>query len=443
MKNIRIKRLLILVFLLVIFVLGFIILITVLGKKVKNNEEEIPNKEYNITITVPNTNNEFINNTINKETTTKTDEFKKNVDDEEYDEKTSSINIEYQINNLDNIYSIYKIETLTINEKETITKEFKYLNNTTQEEIELEKLYTNEEDFYTKLIWYMNWYINRSSNTINYTNKNAINDKNNYYIIFKKNNIDILFKENTLLKEETIIPCPYTALSTYLNTEILNLNAVEIDKIENKDDEYYKTKKLVAFTFDDGPNPDNTNLLLDELEKRNYKVTFFVVGYKANNNKDTIKREYELGHTIGNHTWAHKYLQQFKNDIAGMQESVTSVNDLLKEITGQETTFFRPPGGIRNQTILNAIDMPFILWTVDTRDWEKRNTELDAIAAVENTKKQGDIILFHDAHAPSIPGAIQAMDILAYDNYEFVNLDTLVRLQGVTLEKHNLYWSIR
>ncbi len=443
MKKVKIKNLLIVITLLIVLILGFVLLVTFFNKKEDNKEEEKPPKNYNINITIPIITNEYISKIINSEATNKTNDYKDNIDKEEYEEDTSSLKIDYQINNLDNIYSIYKTEELVVNKKPNITKEFKYYNATTQEELSLDRFYINEEEFYKKIVWYMNWYINRKSNTINYTNKDAINNKDNYYIIFANNRINIQFKEKTLLNEETTIPCPYTALSTYLNTELLNLNAVVIDKIEHKDDEYYKTKKLVAFTFDDGPNPDNTNLLLDELEKRNYKVTFFVVGYKANNFKDTIKREYDLGHTIGNHTWAHKYLQQYKNDTAGMKESVTSVNNLLKEITGQDTVFFRPPGGIRNQTILNAIDMPFILWTVDTRDWEKRNTELDAIAAVESTKNQGDIILFHDAHAPSIPGALQAMDILAYDNYEFVNLETLCRLQGKTLEQHKTYSAIR
>ena len=221
------------------------------------------------------------------------------------------------------------------------------------------------------------------------------------------------------------------------------MDAVDIKKIDNKDDEYYKTKKVVAFTFDDGPKAANTNLLLDELEKRNYKVTFFVVGYLADANRDVIKREYDLGHNVGTHTWAHKYLQQFKKDVEGMKESVISADNVVADVTGQPVKYFRPPGGIINETILNNIDHPFIMWSVDTRDWEKRDTELDAMAAVTSTKKTGDIVLFHDAHAPSIPGAIQAMDILAYDNFEFVNLDTLTRLQNITLEDHKTYRAIR
>jgi len=419
----------------------FILIIVFVPQSNKETEKETIQKKYNINTNINTTDNNYIDNLI-KDTSSKNEEqFINDINENNYDIETSSLDISYNTEQLDKLYTIYYIENKKINNEETIKKELKYYFN--NEEITLDKIYTDQENFYTKLNWYINWYINRESNTIEYTNKEAIKDPNNYYIIFNKSEILIQFKENTLLNEETTIPCPYTALSTYLNKDIINMDAVDIKKIDNKDDEYYKTKKVVAFTFDDGPKAANTNLLLDELEKRNYKVTFFVVGYLADANRDVIKREYDLGHNVGTHTWAHKYLQQFKKDVEGMKESVISADNVVADVTGQPVKYFRPPGGIINETILNNIDHPFIMWSVDTRDWEKRDTELDAIAAVTSTKKTGDIVLFHDAHAPSIPGAIQAMDILSYDNFEFVNLDTLTRLQNITLEDHKTYRAIR
>ena len=445
MNKIRIQNYLMTAFIMIIFIAVFTILITSIPKpeNYTYKESTVEDTKYNINIVNDKTNNDFIDNLITTTIEEESNEFKANVDNNTYDEETSSLEIKYINEQLDNLFTIYSKEISTINNEQTITVNLKYYNSNNNEEITLDKLYTDKEAFYNKLVWYMNWYINRSSNTIEYTNKDAINTRDNYYIIFAKNRINILYKENTLLEEETIIPCPYTALSSFLNTETINLDAVQIDKVDKKDDDYYQDKKIVAFTFDDGPVAKNTNLLLDELEKRNYKVTFFVVGNLANNNRDVIKREYDLGHNVGTHTWSHTYLSQFKGNVEKIQDAVYSANNVVYEVTGEYPTFFRPPGGIRNQTILDAIDMPFILWSVDTRDWEKKNTELDAIAAVEYTKSRGDIVLFHDLHAPSIPAAIQAMDILAYDNFEFVNLETLLRLQNQTAEKHSVYRSFK
>lgn len=398
----------------------------------------IVEKNYNIQINTPETsNNEYVDNIVNDYVNNEVEIYKEQVTNTEI----SNLTIDVSTNRIGNIETIYKKEISNIDNNINTTYLINYYNLENNTEITMENIYTNKDGYYTKLIWYTKWYISKHPEISLLEDLSPLDNYENYNLIFNESEIFILFKAGTISTEDIIIPCPYTALKTYTNEETLNLNNMVIKKVENKDATYYSTKKLIAFTFDDGPVGKNTNLLLDELAKRNYKVTFFVVGNLAATYPDVIKREYEEGHTVGTHTWNHTYLSRLKTTYA-IQDMVYSANNKVQEITGVAPTFFRPPGGIRNKTILDAIDMPFILWSLDTEDWRKKNTELDAIAAVEGAK-EGDIVLFHDLHAPSIPAAIQAMDILAYDNYEFVSLDQMATLKSFNFEQHNLYWSVR
>lgn len=185
----------------------------------------------------------------------------------------------------------------------------------------------------------------------------------------------------------------------------------------------------VALTFDDGPSGKLTPQLLDLLKKYDIKATFFLVGEMMSYSQSVVKRTGEEGHELGYHTWGHTYFPQMsakaiKNDFNRFQEMLTG-------LCGRGATVFRAPGGAITNQALSTIELPHIYWSVDTRDWETRNTE-KVKNAIVGRLKDGAIILLHDIHATTISGTREALDyIFANDlDVEFLTVTQLLSRNG-------------
>lgn len=182
--------------------------------------------------------------------------------------------------------------------------------------------------------------------------------------------------------------------------------------------------KCIALTFDDGPGA-HTMRLLDMLDKYNAKATFFVVGEKIAGRQDILKQQVARGHQLGNHSWRHPDLTQIS--IENMQSEFTKTSEAIKFAVGISPTIMRPPCGAINQTVsqqLKAHGMSAILWSVDTRDWADRNSQIVCNRAVSNARS-GAIILFHDIHPTSVDAIPCVLDALSKQGYKFVTIDTL------------------
>ena len=200
--------------------------------------------------------------------------------------------------------------------------------------------------------------------------------------------------------------------------------------------EQFQGKPLLAFTFDDGPNSETTNRLLDNLDKYNARVTFFVVGNRIHNNTDTLKRAYDMGNQIGSHSYSHRNF--FKLDEAKILEEVQNTNNAIKEVIGVEPTLIRPPYGNTNSDIKNIYNMYTILWDLDTEDCKSKDADKIAEYIVNNVH-DGAIILLHDIYDPSIDGTLKAMEILEQQGYGFVTIDEMAQLKNVELDKDISY----
>ncbi len=194
---------------------------------------------------------------------------------------------------------------------------------------------------------------------------------------------------------------------------------------------------LMALTFDDGPSA-NTEKLLDELKARNIKATFFVVGERIEEFSDLIKREYDEGHEIANHTYTHFTLTG--GDAATINDQVNRTNEAISNVIGTDIgkTLLRPPGGSANEAVCAAVDVPLILWSVDTLDWKSRNA--DAVASrIRAQAADGAIILMHDLYDTSVDGCVATLDELMDEGYTFVTVSELFRRKGETLEAGKIY----
>ena len=181
--------------------------------------------------------------------------------------------------------------------------------------------------------------------------------------------------------------------------------------------------KKVAITFDDGPHPSYTAQLLDGLKERGIHATFFVTGEHAELHPDIIERMYDEGHLIGNHTYSH--IQLTRNNREKFKEELIKTNEILKEITGEEVQYVRPPYGSWDKSFEKELNMVPVLWTVDPLDWSSRNVGRITEKIVSKTG-ENDIILMHDYYDTSVTAALKAIDALLEEGYTFVTVDEIL-----------------
>ncbi|MFR8549013.1 MAG: polysaccharide deacetylase family protein [Lachnospiraceae bacterium] len=182
-------------------------------------------------------------------------------------------------------------------------------------------------------------------------------------------------------------------------------------------------RKQIALTFDDGPHPRFTKLLLDGLAQRKVPATFFVVGKNIPGNEELIRRMDQEGHLIGNHTYDHVKI----SDMGAAQacEQVEKTSALVREITGKDTEFVRPPFGEWNKDMECSFTMIPVLWSIDPLDWTTENTALIEERILSDAE-EGDIILMHDYYQSSVDAALDVVDVLLEQGYELVTVDKLI-----------------
>lgn len=199
-------------------------------------------------------------------------------------------------------------------------------------------------------------------------------------------------------------------------------------------------KKLIALTFDDGPNRGTTERLLDVLKEKEVQASFFVIGIMSERAPDLAKRAKKEGHEVGNHTTYHKDLRFLS--AGAIQQDVGVTNNLIKSATGEEPKILRPPYGSINETVRLSVGLPMILWNIDPRDWEVREVE-HIYSQVMAQAKDGGIILLHDVYDATVGATPKIIDSLRANGYEFVTVGELARLRGVALTAGQIYYDFR
>lgn len=195
------------------------------------------------------------------------------------------------------------------------------------------------------------------------------------------------------------------------------------------------SKPMVALTFDDGPG-ERTGELLDQLEKYNARATFFMLGQKVASNADIVKKMVELKCELGNHSYTHKDLS--KQGVSVVRSEIDNTNNKILEAAGQGATVMRPPYGAIGGVMKEQIQMPMILWNIDTLDWKTKNAQA-TLDSVMNNVKDGDVILMHDIHSESVDAAIQLIPKLQEAGYQLVTVSELAAAKGVTLANGEKY----
>lgn len=199
------------------------------------------------------------------------------------------------------------------------------------------------------------------------------------------------------------------------------------------------SKPMVALTFDDGPGP-YTDRLLKCLKENRASATFFLVGSSVERYRDTVKKAYEMGCEIGNHSWNHPQLTQL--DQAALASQISGTNQAIRSVTGHNPTLLRPPYGAYNSTVAAAAGMPLVLWEIDTLDWKTRNVQ-STIQSVMSNVKDGSIVLMHDIHLPTVEAAESIIPQLKAKGYQLVTVSELAKYKKKQLNQGSVYSYIR
>jgi peptidoglycan/xylan/chitin deacetylase (PgdA/CDA1 family) len=192
------------------------------------------------------------------------------------------------------------------------------------------------------------------------------------------------------------------------------------------------SQKVVAITFDDGPNPIFTAQVLEIFREAEGKATFFMIGEQMDKHPEMVKKVVEQGHEIGNHTYTHPKLSQLS--LAECLAEIERTEKLLEELVGQKPVVFRPPYLDYNQDtilIMQQKDYPMIgALNMEAQDWEMPGVD-HILVKSRDCVKNGSILIFHDGYGDRSQ-TIEAVRILVSEltsqGYQLVTVSELLKL---------------
>lgn len=186
-------------------------------------------------------------------------------------------------------------------------------------------------------------------------------------------------------------------------------------------------KRVIALTFDDGPNAQITPQVLDILKEYNAPATFFCIGKHIAAQPDLLQRIATEGHLIGNHSYSHSYFFDFFT-ASQVRRELEQTNYEIAKIIGKAPRYFRPPYGITNPAIRRALQRNksiVIGWNVRSLDTITKDSE-QVLQRVKNQLQPGSILLFHDTNA-ALPAILRTLlDYLNEEKYEVARLNEVI-----------------
>lgn len=187
-------------------------------------------------------------------------------------------------------------------------------------------------------------------------------------------------------------------------------------------------KKQVALSFDAAWGNEDTQKILDILEKYHVHVTFFMTGGWVSSYPEDVKRIAAAGHDLGNHSENHKNMSQLSKEACVSE--LMNVHNKVKELTGVEMRLFRPPyGDYDNEVILTAQECGYypIQWSVDSLDWKNYGKQeiLDTVLHHKNLEN-GAIILCHNGGKYTAQALEELIVGLQEKGYDIVPVSQLI-----------------
>ena len=185
-------------------------------------------------------------------------------------------------------------------------------------------------------------------------------------------------------------------------------------------------EKKIAVTFDAAWSAEDTDEIIEILKKHNAKATFFAVGDWVEKNPEAVKKLYNAGHEIGNHSDTHPSFSQINRE--EIKSEILNCNKKIERITGVEPKLVRAPSGDydnKSIEVTESLNMKMIQWDVDSLDWKKLSVDEMYGRVVSKTQK-GSILLFHNGVENTPEALDKILEKLEKDGYKFVTVSELI-----------------
>jgi peptidoglycan/xylan/chitin deacetylase (PgdA/CDA1 family) len=187
-------------------------------------------------------------------------------------------------------------------------------------------------------------------------------------------------------------------------------------------------EQIVALTFDDGPDEQHTEKLIDLLDKFDAKAAFFCIGQKIEKNRNILKKLDRHGHLIGNHSFSHhKFFDLYSS--AKMNREIEETNDLISKAIGKKPFLFRPPFGVTNPALKIAVKntgMQSIGWNL--RSFDTIRTKEKVLQKLQKRTKPGAVVLMHDTTKDILEITQSYLEWLSREGYKVVSLEQLFNI---------------
>lgn len=249
---------------------------------------------------------------------------------------------------------------------------------------------------------------------------------------FASDTDNINYKTNEIVAVEQIIIDNTVAI----NSEIIEVNT---DKHITIIQDSVKTasKPMIALTFDDGPEPGITDQILDVLKQHDAKATFYVLGKNVNKYPELINRIVSEEHELGNHSYSHIYFTE-----ANASQILAEINKthfaIYNVTNGYLPKTLRPPFGRYDELTIETSYLPLILWNVDTRDWEHRDSS-KTIQTVLSNAEDGAIIVMHDVYHETALAMEVVVPQLIERGFQLVTISELFASKGIEMQSGVVY----
>lgn len=192
--------------------------------------------------------------------------------------------------------------------------------------------------------------------------------------------------------------------------------------------------KVVALSFDAAWGNEDTQILIDTLNKYKINTTFFVVGDWVDKYPESVKALFDAGNEVMNHSLNHAHFSKLSSE--EIIADITACNEKIAAVTGVTPTLFRCPYGEYDDNVINTINnmgMTAVQWNIDSLDWKGLSASEIQNRVLKNIEP-GSIILFHNAaeNTPeALPGIIES---LLADGYKIVPISQILLSGEYTLD---------
>ncbi|MGH4122115.1 MAG: polysaccharide deacetylase family protein [Clostridium sp.] len=191
-------------------------------------------------------------------------------------------------------------------------------------------------------------------------------------------------------------------------------------------------EKAVSLSFDDGPDSKITPKVLDILKKYNIKANFFFIGESAKTNPEIVKRAFNEGHLILNHSYTHTDLSKLSLQV--VTKELTSTDNILYKLIGKHPSIVRPPYGAIDNNVISVFrknNYLMAIWSLDTFDWSQKEKK-HIVDTVINNVRPGEIILMHSNNDKIVTTEAlpQIIEKLQAKGYHFKTISDMLNIKA-------------